>query len=321
MYQRFKKYRNLFVAGIVGFAVLTTNAVVGQTTEQLTSEYHPWKWQPNARTFAMGTPMTGITNQLNDMYANPALLSFQEVTKSISISQNYYWTQGVIAENVTIPVLTNRTFPLAVGFTAHHSGLDPIEANQPLKKFSRFDGHIGGAVKVSNTVSLGALVQMNHNMASDNYKRSASALAGAYYAPSPGVSYGIRYHYYEDDVAFRSDFSGEEALMESRDVPNLIEVGTSMRFPEVSESPLVILSFASEKRSSQSGVTYKGGIEYHPLSLIDFRAGYLHGPNYVGGRYGIGLKLGRQFQVDIAHGPGYVGRSVTTINLQIHLPE
>jgi hypothetical protein len=62
------------------------------------------------------------------------------------------------------------------------------------------------------------------------------------------------------------------------------------------------MAVANEKVFRVHGITYKGGIELHPIGFLAFRLAYFVTPDVVYPRFGIGLSF-RGLRIDYAISP------------------
>lgn len=248
-----------------------------------------------ARNVALGSANMSEAYDISCMYENPATIAFLEVPSVfINHSQGNF---SAIQENVAFPVVYDRSQMLALGVKLYTVG-ELIKSGAA--KRSALGYTLAYARKVTSSISLGGSVHFDQGVVPQQGHASAVSYAlGFNYTPNPDFSYGLAVGGLGTGVDFVEGDAGVAAVQTT--LPRFLEGGAEMRFPTESslQPAYLILSLASEKIFGESGVDYKGGVEFFPVRFLALRLGYVAGPSLHQLRYGIGLREG-MFSVDFA---------------------
>ncbi len=246
-----------------------------------------------ARNVALGNANMSEAHDISCMYENPAAIVFlQRPSVLLNHTQGNY---SAMQENLAFPVVYDRS--QMVAFAAQLFSVGELAKSQAGTRYA-IGYTLTYARKMTSSISLGGSVSFLRGFVPHQSSASAASYTlGFDYIPNPDVSYGLALGGLGTTVDFVNGGAGVAAIQSIS--PRVLEGGAEMRFPtESSLRPAyLILALAAEKIIGQSGVDYKGGIEFLPISFLALRLGYIAGPTVHELRYGIGLREG-PFAVD-----------------------
>lgn len=289
------RYKALFL--IAGFFVVCISQSSAQTTPLPdTTEFQFWYSNIDARSMALANATIADPLSSNGLYSNPALLPLGTDMPTFSVHSGYNTSQNLISENLTASFSDSEDKKLLLGATLiHNRPADASLNNNRQLRFTQFN--IDLAYGQMLTPSLSAGIKLNTNYGNTNTTNSFTynTSLGVIYAPSSIISYGLVYK----GTGFQNEWLGAGLLysktgegqtqVSTAELPQRLEIGTTLRFPSLAEQPDFVLSFSNEKLFGKSGLVYRGGIEIYPFQKISLQGGYFHSTFVKGGRLGIGL--------------------------------
>ncbi len=245
-----------------------------------------------ARAASLADAYIADAEDVQAMYYNPASIPFirnQSVLVNVAF-ERIYGNDNLITENLTLPIPIMQGWGMGFGLTYTHVGY--IAEDSPLSGLSmrQFGLDLALAKTVYNALSIGLGINLLYGPYGESGLIGGSAMIGAYYAPSPGISYGISYQ----TAGRRLQYAVENGVtvLSRENLHQSLQIGLSILFPTTSRDHVACVSLASQKSMGDVGLIYKGGIEVLPFKVLALRVGYWVGPSSAVGKYGVGLLLG-----------------------------
>ena len=253
-----------------------------------------------ARAAALADSYVAEQSDVGAMYWNPATLTF---SRRMSVVLNYaveriYGSDNTMTENVVAPVPLERGWGLGLGLTFSHLGrLTTVGSPIAGMSFHQFGFEVGLAKKLARAFSIGILVDTRYGKGSSTALGTVSSSVGAFYSPSPGVSYGVAFQGLGWGIEY--NVVGGETVPSRIVLERSFQMGLSLAIPTQLDRQVVVLTLSNQKIIGVNGLVYKGGIEIIPMSFLILRTGYWVGPETSAGKLGGGIRVGK-FQLDYA---------------------
>jgi hypothetical protein len=315
-----------------GFILLALLAGVilpvrGQTppVTQLGFQMQPVK--ASARAAGMAESFVADAFDVGAMYWNPAALAYLQ---EFSIQLNHSQEQSIKSsdENISLPIRLRRSETIAFGVSVNHVGY--VGDQSTVYRAIQFGYNVAYAREIAPALSAGVtlMARWSHSVATERW--GSSSLFGLYYNPSPEVSYGVSFggigtgiEYFDRIDTLGVDLLGHPSVEHTtvlRDVfsPRYLQIGATLRYPAETHDPDLVLSFANTKVFNQSGLIYKGGVEYYPWGFIALRGGYIFAPDFSYARFGWGFRS-KQFHLDFSISPNASSDQAIQISLLVGL--
>jgi opacity protein-like surface antigen len=230
------------------------------------------------------------------LYSNPALLPLGTNMPTLSVHSGYNSPQNLLTENLTVSFSDNEDQKLLLGATLIHNSSAHISLNNTRQlRFTQFNIDLSYVQKLAPSFSVGLKLNTNYGSTVSANSYTYNTSLGVIYAPSSMVSYGLVYK----GTRFQNEWLGSGLLYFKTDegqtqistveLPQRLEIGTTLRFPSLAETPDFVLSFSNEKLFGKSGLVYRGGIEIFPFKKVSLQGGYFYSAFVKGGRLGFGL--------------------------------
>jgi hypothetical protein len=299
--------------GLISVLIMIPCLVRGQGT----TEYRPATWNyPGARSAGLGDAVSSDTYDIEGMYQNPAVLSFLR-NPSLMLDFRHDWYNKIIEENLVVPILAGHSPSFGLGIGAENSGA--MSRNRVLF-FKQLDINAACSFKLSGLapdLSVGILGEFRIGR-DDSVTRSAARFSlGLLYAPDTGPSYSVVYRGLGKTIGYRSvpGVGGNSTTGRLEESPRSLEIGSTMRFPELSRSPIVTISVAGERDFISSVFRLKGGIEATFFKLLSLRLGYQRA-EIAQLRCGAGLTVG-SFSIDYALMPSELAGQFDEITVKV----
>jgi hypothetical protein len=259
-------------------------------------EYDGKKIFGGARTASLGGAGVAEAADASSMYWNPAAMSFVSHS-SIVASSILEWNREAVYGTVSLPPLSlGRQQVLILGGTGSVYGKD---LTQPYFTYSGID--LGYAIKFYDVVSVGFLTNIRYGKTRLYGIGAASTSLGVFYAPSPGITYGLSFE--GIGMGINNSFDGNEnKIYYARSLEKSLHIGSTFRFPSLYREAYIAILLESQKIFNKRGATYRAGIETYPFHFLKLRGGLIAGSGSVSGTMGGGITFGR-FGLDYAVSP------------------
>lgn len=295
--------KRLTLGCLVLLVICSQNADAQFTSDSL--GFHLMDSVLGARSSSLANTQVSDSYSLEGIYSNPASFLFSETNTKVLVNSFYSPYYNVVAQNITGVIKRNDRHYFALGGSLKHTGpeIDPFPKPTRFLNFTQIGLSLNYATMISSTFSMGLGLNSVYGITDDVSDWAIRSRIGLFYAPSPSVSYGVSYSGFGSSrytnlgggllYSYQENETGEgngTTLLIER-APHRLEIGTTFRFPTLSNQPNFKLSFANEKIFGEPGLIYKGGLEIYPFDLIALRGGYFYSPYAQGGRAGIGLLL------------------------------
>jgi hypothetical protein len=290
------------------YAALAVTAllVAAPARAQLTSLNSDSHAIVGARAAGLADAATSQANDATALYWNPAGLSFLMWT-SVPVTfgmedlgaKNY-----AVTANVVVPLPRYKNWSFAVGGTTHQ--FHQSGNASPLRglSYSQNDLTGGASYLIIPALSLGGTIRAIGGQSAAKSLWAFSGSLGLFYAPQPGVSYGLVAQGLGNGVLYPYENPNDLNDIHVGRMSRSMTIGLSISFPTTTpEDPSLVLALANQKIFDQSGVIYKLALEYWPIPSFALRSGYWVGPSSVSGKYGATVRF-RMIQIDYAISPG-----------------
>ena len=257
---------------IAGLIVLVHSVSEGQGT----TEYKPATWNfPGARSAALGNAASSDPYDIEGMYQNPAVLSFLRNPSGV-LDYRHDWSNRVSQENTAVPILAGHKTSFGVGIGVENSG--KLTRNEALS-FTQLDIDAACAFRfpgAESDVSLGILCEFRAGRDDSLSHTAAQFSVGLLYAPAAGPSYSIVYRGLGKTIAYSSasGAGGNSTRGRLEESPRSLEIGSTMRFPDLYRTPLLTFSVAGERDFISRIFRLKGGMEMTFFKMLNLRMGY-----------------------------------------------
>lgn len=246
-----------------------------------------------ARIAAMGGASVSDAFDATSVSSNPATASFLR-WNTVSVTTVFDGHGRTFDHAVALPSMTFlNVHTLSFGVSGSLYG-DPW--SRPILSDQGLDAAY--AVRLYQTLSAGAMVNVRVAATTDASLLSASGSVGFLYAPTPGISYGLAM----DGLGRGADFDpsrGGTPLRYDRDRQQRLRIGATFRYPSVYRAPYLIISMESQKLMGLSRTVYRAGISGMVYRGLWMRYGLIAGSPSTAGTVGAGYAAGR-FAVDYA---------------------
>lgn len=248
-----------------------------------------------ARAAAMADAYIADFTDVAVMYRNPAGLPF---LREFSFLGDVYYEQ----HNSSLTTVAGGTVWLSpvdaftVSGIVSSLGYFPSDPNPHLQIVQYgADAAYGRIVAPGLSVGLEAGTRYLHSLAKDTW--TSTWMVGVMYHPAPEVSYGAAFH----DAAYGPP-DNDPLISSMVEFHRRLQIGMTLRWPFSHRPSIFTLSLGNEKIFGQTGLLYKGGVEYYPVPYFAVRGGYIAGPGVAIPRYGAGIRADL-FQLDYAIAP------------------
>lgn len=301
----FFKYIILGSVLLIGCLSKLSYAQYGEFTTYQVQDY-------SIRATAMADAYSSEAYNVGSMFGNPGSLVFLQHKLSLNLDYYHNFNNNIMGERFMTPAVFGNRFYTALSFSYQHTGfqnnfVDRIfdAPRYPEPSVHYYTVHFGFAYAITPTFSLGTLIGGTYANTPNYSKFANSTSIGAFYNPSPSVSYGLVFR----GLGSRIPYGVVEDLTPSRTttlsdklLPESLELGISFHYPPFGSDPKWTFTFANQKIFNRGGLIYKAGIELKPIHLIALRAGYLAGLDYQIPRFGLGIDM-KNVQIDYALSP------------------
>lgn len=262
-----------------------------------------------------GKPSVGINAALSGLFNQPSFIQF---------NSNHNWDNNLMQYSLMLPTLSNGPHHITARFGLLNRGFESLpftsSSTLPEPDVTIYRAELAYAIAISNHFSLGTLQSISYTTANENEEAqywNYFADIGLVYAPDGPVSYGLVFRGLGHETTYEIIETGQTTLG-SRLARQSLEVGATLRYP-VEERTYLSISFSNEKRFSEDGLWYKGGVEIIPVSFISIRGGAMvnFDQSIFIPRMGLGINA-NVFQLDYIMAPeNLIGEQFHQIGLTI----
>lgn len=316
---------NLLLAGLaVVLLALTPQRSAAQAAGD-TLTYQFWYASPDVRGTGLGDATMADPRNLLGLYVNPALIALNNRRTGLAFSYDYLYESNAAAANLTVALALPYDQALMIGGSAHYPLESRLEGSASEDRLTQYTLSAAYALALREDLSLGLSGRLVQGVSNEHTEYVVNGSAGIYYKPEPVVSYGLVYRgtVHRDDhlgskLLYRRIGDGDWELLTAK-APQRLEVGATLRFPALSDTPQFVLSLATEKLFGEDGLVYRGGLELFLSDFMAIRGGYFHGEQADGLRLGAGLILG-SVHLDYAYSAESLDRlgAYHQLGMQIH---
>jgi hypothetical protein len=277
--------------GILGFflllGVIPPHSAMGQeSTVYLSSPF-----QVGARAIGFAGAITGDNPDVSVMYGNPAALAFLD-NSSIILTHSLQKSTDVMDENIAAPLFLKKGEVVAIALSVNHVGhLANSEKNG--FKVIQYGYDVGYSKLIADDLSLGGTLNVRYARSSDGKLWGLTSSFGAFYYPTPDVSYGIALTGVGSGIKYI--FDGTRTFLNSENISKNILAGAVLRFPAIpGHDRILTVSASAQKTFDVNSIYYFGGVEILPYPFIALRVGYLAATKTVEyASFGMGLRFGK----------------------------
>ncbi len=274
---------------LVAYSIMVVSSLMTQTF----FEFNGRPIKGAARSASLAGAAAGEAYDVNTMYSNPAALSFLRHSSAV-VSSIFGWNGQSFDNTMALPPFhIDNEQVIAGGLAGSFYG---ERWSQPYFAYNGID--LGYSIRLHHTLSLGVLMNFRYGSTSLSGLWATSGGIGGFYAPSPGISYGIVY----DGIGVGILYKKDGTLGYQRNIDQSIRIGSSFRFPSLIRVPYITLTLESQKFTSRSQILYRGGIETYPSQFVSLRIGIIASSLYTAGTYGVGFNVDR-IRIDYALSP------------------
>lgn len=254
----------------------------------------------STRTMSLGEANLADGYDYSEMSLNPALLLFTQHQPDLYLTSFQSWNTNLGVQYLGAPVVTADRYAAAAGFLFHHKGVGSLnylgKARHPLPDYDFYQFSAGYAIRLGKSVGLGSTSYLSLSNHSGKQYWNYSADFGLAYKPTKSIGYGIAFRGLGTGTRYRIG-PGGEYILSNRLLPQSLEIGGTMDFPNQMDNKLLSLSLSNEKVFGRDGVWYRGGLEILPVPYLTVRGGYIYSQHHHGPRFGTGIKTS-SFRID-----------------------
>lgn len=252
----------------------------------------------NARSASLADAGISDPYDVNIMYLNPGALTNLSST-SIILNHSQEKSINGKTDGVAMPIRLGLNDVMAIGLVVNHTGYTK-ENLKPEFKIIQYGYNIAYSRQIVPSVSLGTEIGVRYTHSQTSSVWSVRSSLGFFYSPSQEISYGISYNGIGNGVGYT--FDGVSTLLYSTSPPRSLQAGLSMHFPSDFQERVLTCVISNEKVFGQSGIIYKGGIEYFLFRFFALRAGYTVAETNKNGTFGCGIKT-EPIKIDFSISP------------------
>jgi hypothetical protein len=299
------KYLSLLAAGGVLTALLTTNDGVAQGNDLYFRQP-----QISARAVAVGEAMVADAHSVGSALWNPASLAYLESISfdvPVAARVDHRAAQGALL----VPVAVNEHYAVAVG--GNTVLFDP--ADWQTKSGSLYGGTVSGAVRLTQTLSVGALYAAQSAMYGGATVTSQNVGIGMMYTALPALSYGASFTGIGSGITYHQSDTLRSIELE-RSTPRSISLGAVWHFPVTHDRIVFNYFLSGQKIIGVDQVIYRMGIEIFPWKFLVVRGGVVSGPVTSVGRFGFGIRTPFA-EIDYAMSPSVAEARVHTLTVSV----
>jgi len=287
-----------------GFAALLLGALLVPrlAQSQIASESPNPHAIVHARAAAMGNAYAADPSDAGVLFWNPAALVAAPqlsvvATHAIELT---YRNDRLNTTNLSLAYNFENGWAFGIGGTYHRPlSIDPANPEE-WSQFSYNSLDLAVACQVIPTLSFGISTTMQLAEWQSAQSTAMAATVGAYYSPSPEISYALAYRGFGAMIDWPYDDPARGTTLSKSREPGSVVVALSAKFPARRKARILSVSMSGEKPLSMRGVVLSMGLEWLPIPFLALRGGYWRGPHSVSPKVGAGIVLGG-FSLDYAY--------------------
>ena len=256
-----------------------------------------------ARAAALGDSYIAEATDAGDLFGNPATLAFLS-QPSVFMSHSIERKDEMMSENLALVFPSRKKKAFGFGVSVAHTGY--VKDSPRAKTRMRIIQYLfsaGYAQSISASLGVGGSLGIRYVESGGYRLREITPAVGLFYNPSPEISYGLVYYDQGSPLQFKYDSSSSSWA--SEDPRRSLQIGIALRLHLWRKDPTLTVALANEKIFRVNDLTYKGGIEFQPISQLAFRLAYFVAPEVVYAKYGIGFNI-RPLRIDYAISPSHL---------------
>ncbi len=267
---------------------------------QSSAEYRPVTADfPGARSAGLGDAIGSDPFDIEGMYQNPAVLSFLR-NPGLFLDQRHDRSNQVFEQNAALPLFEGRNPSFGLGVGIESAGR--LTKSSALR-FTQLDVNAAGSYRLTGVapdLSLGVLCEIRSGRDDSISLAAAECAVGLMYAPTVGPGYSVVYRGIGKTIAYASapGPGGNVTHGQVVESPGSLEMGSTFRFPEMYNSPFLLITVAGERDFVSKEFRLKGGIEATLVKMVSLRLGYVRAETSQL-RCGVGISIAR-FSIDYA---------------------
>jgi len=233
-----------------------------------------------ADNYPVGARSAGLANAsvtFSDVWSsfhNQAGLAFLKNTEAGAYFENKFFLSDLSVKGFSLGIPTTKAGTFALSATLFGGSL-----------YNEKKAGIGYAKKLGEKFSAGVQLDYLSTFIAEDYGSRSSFVVEAGLLAEPVKNLKIGIHIFNPNRAKLAEYADER-------IPTIMRLGASYTFSEK-----VLLCAEEEKDIDQSSV-FKAGLEYHVAEVLFIRGGIATNPSL--STFGFGLKINKQFMVDMA---------------------
>lgn len=302
-----KSFETLFLLSIILITTLMPQHALAQS-----GYFNSYAPLLNARSASLADAGISDPYDVYIMYLNPGALTNLSST-SIILNHSQEKSINGKTEGVAMPIRLGPNDVMAIGLIVNHTGYTK-ENIRPEFKIIQYGYNIAYSRQILPSVSFGTEIGVRYTHSKISSVWTGRSSLGFFYSPSQEISYGVTYNGIGNGVGYT--FDGESTLLYSTSPPRSLQAGLSMHFPSDFQERVLTFVISNEKVFGQSGIIYKGGIEYFPLSYFALRAGYKVAETKKNGTFGCGIKT-ESIKIDFSISPSKSSTQAMFISISL----
>ncbi len=279
----------IFFVLIVG--CIATGSLISQTLRYIspnTIQYTPHTNFPGARAAGFADAFVSDAYDVTCMYWNPAALAYLRQMSVIATYSQERIIRGM-EEDITFPLRVMEGEGLSAGLSANNVGYFGTQSKTPFRAL-QYAGTIAYAKEIIPALSVGASALLQYGQSDVSKLWTAAGSIGVFYAPDQQLSYGASFSGIGSGMLYETSDHITTTLV-TQNLPHILSMGASVRFPENPNETVLIISAANSKLFGESGIRYNGGAELWLVKFLALRGGYIVHPNLSAARFGMGLRF------------------------------
>jgi hypothetical protein len=248
-----------------------------------------------ARATALGDAYLAEVSDASCMYSNPAAMIHME-RQRIIVNHFHDLEFHGMDERMAFSAHLGARDAIGIGAAVSHVGY--VGDNIPRQyRVIQYGVDIAYATSLTPAFAIGARVGVRHTQLGSEQVWTNSSSIGAFYYPSPNVSYGAVYNGL-GSVA-RYDLESSPSVVREA-LPRSLQIGAAMRYPASTKQRIFTITLVNEKMFDETGLRYKGGLEIYPVRFLALRIGQSVESSSTGTtRFGAGI-VAESFEFDFA---------------------
>ncbi len=249
----------------------------------------------DTRSLAMGSATIADLFGNVSMGVNAALPGLYKNDLFFQLDTYHNWDTNLIQYGLTLPTITMGPHHITARLSFLNNGYDEINylgtSTRPEPDVSMYQADVAYSLALSDVFSVGVLQSVSFIKNEESQYLTYIADLGLVYAPQGYVSYGMVFRGIGRTLNYEIIETGQTTLGSGTSTKSL-EIGATIHYP-IEDRTFLSISLSNQKRFTEEGLWYKGGIEILPISVLSLRAGVLAqlDDSIFIPRFGIGINM------------------------------